>query len=256
MRARRKHRAGCGDQECWGGVGAYQEKECFRQKKQFKVLRETVLVTSSWEHWRVKNMCVCVLVVQSCWLFATPWTVAHQAPPSMEFSRQEYWSEKKKKKKEYWSGLSFLPPGDLPDPGIKLRSPALQADSCPSEPSGKPKECVEQSNSGRAEETWWAKGPGPIGPGRPPWGHWFVPLHSKQGVFARFPAQRWWHPLTYIFKGLLWLLPWECTSARWSRLRQKQWHFQRCCLSNLGKGWCGSPGVERRVCILNVVFSE
>ena len=103
MRARRKHRAGCGDQECWGGVGAYQEKECFKQKKQFKVLRETVLVTSSWEHWRVKNMCVCVyvcvLVVQSCWLFATPWTVAHQAPPSMEFSRQEYWSEKKKKKR-------------------------------------------------------------------------------------------------------------------------------------------------------------
>ena len=146
---------------------------------------------------------VCVLVVQSCWLFATPWTVAHQAPPSMEFSRQEY-----------WSGLSFPSPGDLPDPGIKLRSPALQADSFPSEPPGKPKECVEQSNSGRAEKTWWAKGPGPIGPGRPPWGYWFVPLHSKQGVFVRFPAQRWWHPLTYIFKGLLWLLPWECTSAR------------------------------------------
>ena len=42
------------------------------------------------------------------WLFATPWTVAHQAPPSMEFSRQEY-----------WSGLPCPPPGDLPDPGIK-----------------------------------------------------------------------------------------------------------------------------------------
>ena len=40
-------------------------------------------------------------------LFATPWTVAYQAPPSMEFSRQEY-----------WSGLPFLSPGDLPDPGI------------------------------------------------------------------------------------------------------------------------------------------
>ena len=46
----------------------------------------------------------------------------------MGFSRQEY-----------WSGLPFPPPGDLPDPGIKLRSPALQADSLPSEPPGKPK---------------------------------------------------------------------------------------------------------------------
>ena len=59
-------------------------------------------------------------------LFATPWTVAHQAPGSMGFSRQEY-----------WSGLPFPSPGDLPDPGIKARSPALQADSLPSEPPGK-----------------------------------------------------------------------------------------------------------------------
>ena len=51
------------------------------------------------------------------WLFVTPWTVAHQAPPSMEFSRQEY-----------WSGLLFPSPGGLPDPGIKPRSSALQAD--------------------------------------------------------------------------------------------------------------------------------
>ena len=47
-------------------------------------------------------------------LFATPWTVAHQASPSMEFSRHEY-----------WSGLPFPSPGDLPDPGIKPGSPAL-----------------------------------------------------------------------------------------------------------------------------------
>ena len=60
-------------------------------------------------------------------LFETPWMVAHQAPLSMEFSRQEY-----------WSGLPFPPPGDLPNPGIKPRSPALQADSLPSEPPGKP----------------------------------------------------------------------------------------------------------------------
>ena len=57
----------------------------------------------------------------------TPWTVACQAPLSMELSRQEY-----------WSGLPFPPPGDLPDPGIKPGSPALQADSLPSKPPGKP----------------------------------------------------------------------------------------------------------------------
>ena len=54
---------------------------------------------------------------------ANPWTVAHQAPLSIEFSRQEY-----------WSGLPFPPPGDRPNPGIEFESPALQADSLPSEP--------------------------------------------------------------------------------------------------------------------------
>ena len=61
------------------------------------------------------------------WLFATPWTVAHQAPPSMGFSRQEY-----------WSGVPFPSLGELPDPGIEPRSPALQADALTSEPPGKP----------------------------------------------------------------------------------------------------------------------
>ena len=60
-------------------------------------------------------------------LFVTSWTAAHQAPPSMGFSRQEY-----------WSGLPFPSPGDLPDPGIEPRSPALQADALTSEPPGKP----------------------------------------------------------------------------------------------------------------------
>ena len=60
-------------------------------------------------------------------LFATPWTVAYQAPLSMGFSRQEY-----------WSGLPFPSPGDLPNPGIKPRAPALQRDALPSEPPGKP----------------------------------------------------------------------------------------------------------------------
>ena len=57
---------------------------------------------------------------------APPWTVALQATLSMEFSRQEY-----------WNGLPFPSPGDLPDPGVESSSPALQAESLPSEPPGK-----------------------------------------------------------------------------------------------------------------------
>ena len=60
-------------------------------------------------------------------LFATPLTVARQVFLSMEFSRQEY-----------WSGLPFPSPGDLPNPGIEPESPALEADTLPSEPPGKP----------------------------------------------------------------------------------------------------------------------
>ena len=60
-------------------------------------------------------------------LFGIPWTVAYQAPPSMGFSRQKY-----------WSGVPFPSPGDLSNPGIKLRSPTFQADTLPSEPPVKP----------------------------------------------------------------------------------------------------------------------
>ena len=67
------------------------------------------------------------------WLFVTPWTVGHQAPPSTEFSRQEY-----------WSGLPFPSPRDLPNSGIKPGSPALQADASPSEPPGKLKNAVDK----------------------------------------------------------------------------------------------------------------
>ena len=73
------------------------------------------------------------LIIPVCYLLSrvqllvTPWTVTCQAPLSIGFSRQEY-----------WSGLPFPSPGDLPDPGIEPRSPALQADSLPSEPPGKP----------------------------------------------------------------------------------------------------------------------
>ena len=62
-------------------------------------------------------------------LFMTLWIVAHQAPLSMGFPRQEY-----------WSGLPCLPPGDLPDPGIELVAPALQANSLSTEPPRQPLE--------------------------------------------------------------------------------------------------------------------
>ena len=66
----------------------------------------------------IKNCCC--LVLKSCLTFVTPWTVACQTPLAMGSSRQEY-----------WSGLPFPPPWDLPDPGIEPESPALQADSLP-----------------------------------------------------------------------------------------------------------------------------
>ena len=70
-------------------------------------------------------MCVCVL--SHVQLFAAPWTATHQAPGSMGFPRQEY-----------WSGLPFLPPGDLLDPEIESSSPALAGGFLTTEPAGKP----------------------------------------------------------------------------------------------------------------------
>ena len=68
-------------------------------------------------------------------LFAIPWTVVYQAPQSMGFSRHEY-----------WGGLPFPSPGDLPDPGIEPGSRTLQADALPSKPPGK-------SNCGVGEDS-------------------------------------------------------------------------------------------------------
>ena len=102
----------------------------------FFVHKRTLLqsILSGWDNQTSVCVCVCVrarmcacLVAQSCPTLATPQTVACQTPLSMGFSRQEH-----------WSGQPFPFPGDLPDPGIKLGSPALQADSLPSEPPGKP----------------------------------------------------------------------------------------------------------------------
>ena len=67
-------------------------------------------------------MCISAKSLQSCLTLCDPMTVACQAPQSMGLSRQEY-----------WNGLPFPSPGDLPDPGIELRSPELQADSLPTE---------------------------------------------------------------------------------------------------------------------------
>ena len=75
--------------------------------------KTSILIYCWWKKVKVKSL-------SRVWLFATPWTVAYQAPQSMEFSRQEY-----------WSGLPFPSPGYLPKPGIELWSPALQTDSLP-----------------------------------------------------------------------------------------------------------------------------
>ena len=73
------------------------------------------------------NILVKVKSLSRVRLFATPWTVAYHAPPSMGFSRQEY-----------RHGLPFSSPGYLPNPGIEPGSPALEADALTSEPPGKP----------------------------------------------------------------------------------------------------------------------
>ena len=78
--------------------------------------------------YRPKHYCydidflVCGLVAKSCLTLSTPWTTACQVPLSMGFSRQEY-----------WRGLPFPSPGDLPHPGFERRFPALQADFLPTE---------------------------------------------------------------------------------------------------------------------------
>ena len=86
-------------------------------------------------------VCVCVLVAQ-LYLFVTAWAIDHQDPLSIEFSRQEYWNE-----------YSFSSPGDLPDPGIKPMSPALQIlyhlshQGSPGTVTGHKKDCLEPTRS-------------------------------------------------------------------------------------------------------------
>ena len=102
------------------GASIFQEHQHLKCQQQRSVKSLTVLVNRA-------HMCS-ERVKVSVQLFETPWTVACQAPLSMEFSRPEY-----------QSGYPFPSPGDLPNPGMETRSPALRADSLPAEPQGKPK---------------------------------------------------------------------------------------------------------------------
>ena len=95
---------------------------------------ESSLVVADWARGWIGRLgladpdyCIKVASLSPVQLLVIPWTVAHQAPPSTGFSRQEY-----------RSGLPFPSPGDLPNPGIKLWSSALQADSLLPEPPGNP----------------------------------------------------------------------------------------------------------------------
>ena len=110
----------------------------YRQVSIFRILEWEIRILSifryAWSHVDLKIHLIFLIwkkvkvkSLSRVWLFATPWTVAYQASPSMEFSRQEY-----------WSGLPFPSPGDLSDPGIEPGCPTLQADALPSEPPGKP----------------------------------------------------------------------------------------------------------------------
>ena len=92
----------------------------YKQSENFHKGIENILKVPNRNHRTEKYHESDVKSLSRVWLFAIPWTVAHQAPPSMEFSRQEY-----------WSGLPFPSPGDLPNPGMEPRSPTLQADALP-----------------------------------------------------------------------------------------------------------------------------
>ena len=90
---------------------------------------------------KILHRVLCAQSLSCVQLFVTPWTVAHQAPLSMDFPRQEY-----------WSGLPLPFPVDLPDPGIKPGSPALQVDSLPSEPPMTPLDLRTKKLGSKAEE--------------------------------------------------------------------------------------------------------
>ena len=129
-----------------GGRGRAQERASEQEKEEITEMQRNVklkgrdnciqhLLTVRCKCQALSRVCVCGGVCISMDTHAlsrsvvsnsaAPWTVACQAPLSMEFSRQEY-----------WVGLPCPPPGDLPNPGVEPGSPTLQADSLPSEPPG------------------------------------------------------------------------------------------------------------------------
>ena len=118
----------------------YLEAESLRDICTLMVIEELFIIVQKYKHLRclseaewINKMCyihkvkVKVKSLSRVRLFANPWMVTYQAPRSTGFSRQEY-----------WSGLPFPFPGDLPNPGVKPGSPALQADALLFKPPGKP----------------------------------------------------------------------------------------------------------------------
>ena len=120
-----------------GTEGWVVEKRLLGWNASFWVVIFVLLPSACWTLCQCSSCLLHACVFSRDRLFATLWTVAHQASLSIGFSRQEY-----------WSGLPFPSPGDLPDPGIKPRSPALQTDALLSEPPGKPIELLTKSSLG------------------------------------------------------------------------------------------------------------
>ena len=128
------------------------------------------------------------------WLFATPWTVAYQAPPSMGFSRQEY-----------WSGLPFPSPGDLPNSGIEPGSPTFQADALTSEPPGKPGPTLMLLNLGAKNLEFLL--PSPIR--EEILGRWQPHISRPIMEWAQEEKMNWYQMISLTSKycsGLMWLL--------------------------------------------------
>ena len=93
-----------------------------------------------------KDACVHAKSFRRVHIFVPLWTIACLAPLSMGFSRREY-----------WSGMPCLSPGDCPNPGIEPRSPALQADSLPSEPVGKARICLQSRRHRKHQFNPWVR---------------------------------------------------------------------------------------------------
>ena len=114
-------------------------------------------------------------------LFATPWSIARQAPLSREFSRQEY-----------WSGLPFLSPGDFHNPGSESGSPELKADSLPFESPGKPQTAIKTK---RVDEFYsWSENRSKPGKSK----NWVLGASSTQKVGGRWEkmSRRNWEVMT------------------------------------------------------------